>query len=201
MSDEDDDAEDMETGEINRGQRGARRSLGESNPITADQLASAIAAAQSTLGIQSAAASSGGMGGMTGFTSTRQPSSSSSVSRPTLRSLSIPSGSGGGSNPTGSRSASSGITQDQLAAALAFAGVAGFGQAQGGLISTMGGLPPVGVAPQQPPNYESQLATMRELGISNTGLATRALQIMDGDVQAAIDLIYSGWTGNDDSAN
>ena len=42
---------------------------------------------------------------------------------------------------------------------------------------------------------------MRELGINDAGLATRALQIMGGDVQAAIDLIYSGWTGNDDSAN
>ena len=42
----------METGEINRQPRGgARGSLGGGNPITADQLASAIASAQSVLGM------------------------------------------------------------------------------------------------------------------------------------------------------
>ena len=44
--------EDMETGEVNRQARGgARGSLGGGNPITADQLASAIASAQSVLGM------------------------------------------------------------------------------------------------------------------------------------------------------
>ena len=42
----------METGEVNRQARGgARGSLGGGNPITADQLASAIASAQSVLGM------------------------------------------------------------------------------------------------------------------------------------------------------
>ena len=41
----------------------------------------------------------------------------------------------------------------------------------------------------------------RELGITDTALARRALQIMGGDVQAAIDLIYSGWNGEGDSVN
>ena len=52
MSDDDDDGEDMETGEVNRqGRPGARGSFGEAPPITADQLASAIANAQSVLGM------------------------------------------------------------------------------------------------------------------------------------------------------
>ena len=52
MSDDDDDDEGMETGEVNRQARpGARGSFGEAAPITADQLASAIANAQSVLGM------------------------------------------------------------------------------------------------------------------------------------------------------
>ena len=43
--------------------------------------------------------------------------------------------------------------------------------------------------------------SFRELGITDTALARRALQIMGGDVQAAIDLIYSGWNGEGDSVN
>ena len=47
------------------------------------------------------------------------------------------------------------------------------------------------------PNYDSQLATMREMGITDETMARRALEVMQGDVQAAIDLIYSGWEGAD----
>ena len=50
-----------------------------------------------------------------------------------------------------------------------------------------------GSNPPAGPNYTSQLATMREVGIMDERLATRALEVMGGDVQAAIDLIYSGW--------
>ena len=35
----------------------------------------------------------------------------------------------------------------------------------------------------------------REMGITDEGMAKRALEVMGGDVQAAIDLIYSGWEG------
>eukprot|EP00096_Caligus_rogercresseyi_P003699 TRINITY_DN1712_c0_g2_i1.p1 TRINITY_DN1712_c0_g2~~TRINITY_DN1712_c0_g2_i1.p1 ORF type:complete len:393 (-),score=126.70 TRINITY_DN1712_c0_g2_i1:123-1301(-) len=61
-------------------------------------------------------------------------------------------------------------------------------------------------APQNPPSeeepdYSNQLATMRELGIVDEGLARRALGVMFGDLQAAIDLIFSGWLGEDESAN
>ena len=109
---------------------------------------------------------------------------------------------------------SGGITQDQLNAALAIA-----------LGESLRGTPPPASRPepniirtpqprpiqeiqgaqqlsvQQRANFESQLATMRELGITDVDMATRALQMMAGDVQAAIDLIYSGWNGEGDSAN
>ena len=42
---------------------------------------------------------------------------------------------------------------------------------------------------------------MKEMGIVDEGLARKALQVMGGDLQAAIDLIFSGWLGQDDSAN
>ena len=38
---------------------------------------------------------------------------------------------------------------------------------------------------------------MREMGIVDEGLALQALQIMGGDLQAAVDLIFSGWEGGD----
>ena len=41
----------METGEVSRQRPGGRGSFGESAPITADQLASAIASAQNALGM------------------------------------------------------------------------------------------------------------------------------------------------------
>ena len=42
---------------------------------------------------------------------------------------------------------------------------------------------------------------MREMGIIDEGLARRALEVMGGDLQAAIDLIFSGWLGGDDAAH
>jgi len=49
------------------------------------------------------------------------------------------------------------------------------------------------------PDWSSQLQTMREMGIVDEGLATQALQVMGGDLQAAVDLILSGWLGEDQS--
>ena len=183
MSDDDDDGDEMETGEARGRPGGSRRSLGEAAPITADQLASAISRAQSALGLG---------GGMTGF-SINRPSGSNGASG---SGMNLPGSSSGmtsrsNSNPGNSR----GITQDQLTQALALAcgqafqpppsmtGNAGTGNSGGNQGAT--------------PNYSAQLATMREVGIVDDGLATRALEIMGGDVQAAIDLIFSGWNGNE----
>jgi len=194
MSDDDDD-EDMETGEVSRQRPGGRGSFGESAPITADQLASAIASAQNALGMPTP--SSPGMGGMTGFTSSRPPTSaaggastSSSFGNFTMPSASNSSGpsrgTGGGSNPSGGFA----ITQNDLAQALALAGVGNMFQAPPSMASATPGSNPG-------PNYDSQLATMREMGITDETMARRALEVMQGDVQAAIDLIYSGWEGAD----
>ena len=52
-------------------------------------------------------------------------------------------------------------------------------------------------SPSFTPGNTEALSTMRELGITDQNLASRALEIMGGDVQAAIDLIYSGWNGEE----
>ena len=176
----DDDDEEMETGEV---QRGARRSIGEGNPITADQLALALRSAQNALGIQPSTSTSA-MGGMTGFPTARpQP-------------LQMPNASEMMSGPSTSRStpgSSTGITQADLAAALAMAISP---QAAAAAASASRG-PPSNPAQQ----FASQLKMMKELGLQDEAVCIKALQVMGGDVQAAIDLIYSGWSGDDDSAN
>merc|ERR1712037_1082593 len=48
-------------------------------------------------------------------------------------------------------------------------------------------------------DFTEQVARMREMGIVDEGLALRALQIMGGDLQAAVDLIFSGWEGEDEA--
>lgn len=83
------------------------------------------------------------------------------------------------------------ITSDQLAAALAAA-------------STHFAAQPARTQAPPPPSaastMDSNLARMREMGIIDEGLARQALVVMEGDLQAAIDLIFSGWEGEDDSA-
>ena len=135
------------------------------------------------LGIQPSASTSA-MGGMTGFTTARpQP-------------LQMPNASEMMSGPSTSRStpgSSTGITQADLAAALAMAISP---QAAAAAASASRG-PPSNPAQQ----FASQLKMMKELGLQDEAVCIKALQVMGGDVQAAIDLIYSGWSGDDDSAN
>ena len=45
----------------------------------------------------------------------------------------------------------------------------------------------------------SKVDRMREMGIVDEALAIQALQIMGGDLQAAVDLIFSGWEGGDEA--
>merc|ERR1711874_308789 len=93
---------------------------------------------------------------------------------------------GAGLNPGGG---GFGITQNDLAQALALAGVGNAFQPPPSTMNPGN----TGSNPASGPNYTNQLATMREVGIMDERLATRALEVMGGDVQAAIDLIYSGW--------
>ena len=49
------------------------------------------------------------------------------------------------------------------------------------------------------PDWTNELATMKDMGIVDEGLAVKALELMGGDLQAAIDLIFSGWLGDETS--
>lgn len=147
------------------------------------QLAAALASAQQ-------GSLFGGMTGLLGQSQHRPaaassggPASNPSGSSSSLFSRSNPSSSGGGF-----------ITSDQLAAALAAASphFAAAGQQQ-----PQRNPPPSAVAG----TMEANLARMREMGVVDQGLARRALEVMEGDLQAAIDLIFTGWLGEDDSAN
>ena len=146
------------------------------------QLAAALASAQQ-------GSLFGGMTGLLGQSQHRPaaassggPASNPSGSSSSLFSRSNPSSSGGF------------ITSDQLAAALAAASphFAAAGQQQ-----PQRNPPPSAVAG----SMEANLARMREMGVVDQGLARRALEVMEGDLQAAIDLIFTGWLGEDDSAN
>jgi len=144
------------------------------------QLAAALAAQQGSL-----------FGGMTGLLGQRQPRQNPALPR------SSPSTSSGFSRQTPQTPVRSGfITSDQLAAALAAASPLFNSPAQQ-QPSRQAAAPPAAV----PSSLDSSLATMREMGIVDEGLARRALLVMGGDLQAAIDLIFSGWLGEDDSAN
>ena len=46
-------------------------------------------------------------------------------------------------------------------------------------------------------DIDDKVKKMAEMGIVDEGLARKALQVMDGDLQAAIDLIFSGWLGEE----
>ena len=109
------------------------------------------------------------------------------------------------------------ITQDQLAAALAAATASTASSATASPSSASSMFSATGASPfsfdqqQQRPQAASQgapdsdmaakVAQMKEMGIVDEGLAMRALTVMGGDLQAAIDLIFSGWLGEDDTAN
>lgn len=52
---------------------------------------------------------------------------------------------------------------------------------------------------EQQDDIAAKVERMKEMGIIDEGLALQALQIMGGDLQAAVDLIFSGWEGGDDA--
>jgi len=94
------------------------------------------------------------------------------------------------------------VTMDMFQAAMQQAmGLA----SQGAASPSMGGPPPPAQPMQQGGGEEdmaAQVARMREMGIvADEGVAVRALQVMGGDLQAAVDLLLSGWLGDDESAN
>merc|ERR1719384_854437 len=106
-----------------------------------------------------------------------------------------PSSGGGGGQQQPSSGSGRGITSNMFQAAM-----------QQALMSAgMGGAAAAGPAPaaEQGAGEGDGLAVkverMREMGIVDEGLAIQALQIMGGDLQAAVDLIFSGWEGADEA--
>jgi len=166
VSDDDMDEDD--------GNDGAGGSQGGRPPaqITAEQLAAALASA----------ASGGGnpFMGVTGMAPQQQGRSSGG-------------GGAGSSQSTAATTpaASSRLTADMFQAAMqtALMGLTAPSQQQAGAS------PGNPVQEQAQPDLSSQLATMREMGIVDEGLARQALTVMGGDIQAAIELIFSGWLG------
>merc|ERR1711978_503482 len=104
----------------------------------------------------------------------------------------------GGSSGPASASPSARITSDMFQAAMlqamTGAGMPGMGAGDGGQLVAQ----PVAQS-ESPADFTEQVARMKEMGIVDEGLALQALQIMGGDLQAAVDLIFSGWEGGDDA--
>ncbi|TRY62738.1 hypothetical protein TCAL_00811 [Tigriopus californicus] len=185
MSDVDDDEDMEEDGFGSDLQR--NRSF---SAITPNQLAAAIAAAQNSAGASTGNTTAGALGGLL-------PNS--------LGVESTPGSSTGSSMPSSSRPtpSSPAITSDSFRQALEQA-MAASGQvlSQNQSSSSLNAASePMEASDYGPEQIEKDVATMRELGIVDEGLAQKALKLMGGDLQAAIDLVFSGWLGEDDAAS
>jgi len=178
MSDEEMD-EDGGAGP-SRGQARARSS-NSFNSITPAQLAQALSAAAGGGGSSRGAPQ--GFQGFQGVTGLGPAAARSEA---------------GGSSTSASPSAR--ITSDMFQAAMlqamAGAGMPGMGSGQPGI-----GQPAAAPLAQaeSAADFTEQVARMKEMGIVDEGLALRALQIMGGDLQAAVDLIFSGWEGGEEA--
>ena len=174
LADEEMDAED--------GGRGPQRSR-SFNAITPAQLAQALAAA----------AAGGGQGGLIPFQGVTgmAPQIGGSGSSQAGPGATAPQSSA--STPGAGR-----ITTDMFQQAIqqALLGMGSPGQSQPGGPSTSSAALNTDA---DSGDLASKVNTMKEMGIVDEGLALQALQIMGGDLQAAVDLIFSGWEGGDDS--
>jgi len=178
MSDEEMD-DDGAAGPSRGQQQGRARSSNSFNAITPAQLAQALSAAAGASG-RGAPQGFQGFQGVTGL----GPAASRSEA--------------GGSSGPASASPSARITSDMFQAAMlqamTGAGMPGMGAGGGGQPAAQ----PVAQA-ESPADFTEQVARMKEMGIVDEGLALQALQIMGGDLQAAVDLIFSGWEGGEDA--
>ncbi|XP_034943368.1 ubiquitin-like protein 7 [Chelonus insularis] len=62
--------------------------------------------------------------------------------------------------------------------------------------SNISGLPPMPPTLPQASDLQPQLAQMHEIGLHDDSVNIQALQFTNGDVQAAIDLVFSGFSDN-----
>jgi len=167
--------------EGDEGGRGPQRSR-SFNAITPAQLAQALAAA-----------AGGGQGGV-------QPFQGVTGMGPQLGSVPGPGAANLGPGSSASQSSASTpgagrITTDMFQQAIqqALMGMGGGGQGQQAQAQEVGG------QGGDDGELTSKVERMKEMGIVDEGLALQALQIMGGDLQAAVDLIFSGWEGGEDS--
>jgi len=169
LDDMDDEEQDMEGGEEGGAMRGPMRSR-SFNAITPNMLAQALASAA---GQSSPAGSSVNQNPFQGVTGLGPAASQSS-------------GTEGGTPSRLPR-----ITTDFFQAAMQQALQASLGTAMDQQTS----------GDSDSSDMSEQVARMREImgGHMDESLAVRALQIMGGDIQAAVDLMFSGWEGGDDS--
>ncbi|RXG71570.1 Ubiquitin-like protein 7 [Armadillidium vulgare] len=148
-------------------------------PITPAQLAAALA---------NATGSPGGQIGWGGPSSSAPRSGLTTPSSiPTPLNTPAPSGAGGGASPGGSL-----ITTEMFSQALQNALAASASSSTGALSgsSPMGSTAPI-------ENVEESLQLMREMGIPDEELSLQALQATNGDVEAAVNLIYAQWMADD----
>jgi len=163
--------EEMDTDD---GQQRPQRSRSFTGGITAAQLAQALASASGM----------GQMGGWTGLGvgnpprgSSQEPGQGSSQQQSEA------------TTPNSASRITSNMFQQAMQQALMSAG--------------MGQSPAGPTQPRQDQSQDGDLSSkverMKEMGIIDEGLAIQALQIMGGDLQAAVDLIFSGWEGGDEA--
>jgi len=164
--------EEMDEDEGAGGGQGGRQPA----QITAEQLAAALA---------SAAGGGNPFMGVTGMAPHQHQGRSSA-------------GGAGSSQSTAATTpaANSRLTADMFQAAMQTALMGLTTPSQQASTAASPGNPGVTSQQQAQPDLSSQLATMRDMGIVDEGLARQALTVMGGDIQAAIELIFSGWLGD-----
>ena len=173
MSDVEDEDDDEDGGAMGLAEQGGVARNASFSAITPDQLAAAIMAAQNPQNAGS-------------FASPPPPpprqgsgSTSGHMSLPRLQSTS----SSATTEPSPGPLASPNITSDMFRQAME--------QAMRGANTTAAS----SSAPTPAQILDQKVAQMKEMGCTDETVARNALNIMDGDVQAAVDLILSGWDG------
>ncbi|KAG0726581.1 Ubiquitin-like protein 7 [Chionoecetes opilio] len=157
-------------------------------PITPAQLAAALASATGGgAGGGGGGGSSNSNGGASGQPTSAPRSIPTTPSVATTTPFNTPAFSVGGPTAPGP------ITQEMFSNALQNALAASASRASGPPSSASSG-PPSTV---QIANIEESLQLMREMGIPNEDLSREALQATNGDVQAAVNLIFAQWMADD----
>ncbi|XP_045136440.1 ubiquitin-like protein 7 isoform X3 [Portunus trituberculatus] len=162
-------------------------------PITPAQLAAALASATGGGGGGGGGSSSStNNGGVPGQPTSAPRSIPTTPSIATTTPFNTPAFSVGG--PTGPGPITQEMFSNALQNALAASASRSVSSQASGPPSSASSGPPSTV---QIPNIEESLQLMREMGIPNEDLSREALQATNGDVQAAVNLIFAQWMADD----